>query len=138
MGGMGVFIPLDREPIEDLRLDFEDGYGAGPTRLRTPTRSESPTAKAIGEGTAPAFVGLRFKCLEEPTGQVIGHNGQLLPREDEAMVRIHPTAEVAAWLILGREANRWRYVVPSRAAAPLRWPCSSRHPVRCRQERRHE
>ena len=68
MGGMAAFIPLDREPIEDLRLDFEDGYGGRPDEIEDAdaVRVANDLAKAIGEGTAPAFVGLRFKCLEEP------------------------------------------------------------------------
>jgi citrate lyase beta subunit len=64
-----VINKLDRESIEDLRLDFEDGYGARPDEIEDTdaVRVASDLAKAIGEGTAPAFVGLRFKCLEEPT-----------------------------------------------------------------------
>ena len=61
---------LATEPIEDLRLDFEDGYGD-----REPTRSRTPTPSAVAErladasaaGLAPPFVGLRFKCFEAPT-----------------------------------------------------------------------
>ncbi len=60
---------LDRQPIEDLRLDFEDGYG---TR---PDAEEDAHAVATGEllgrllGTAgaPSFAGIRFKSLERPT-----------------------------------------------------------------------
>ena len=64
-----VTAKLDREPIEDLRLDFEDGYGARPDEIEDAdaVRVAGDLAQAIGEGTAPAFVGLRFKCLEEPT-----------------------------------------------------------------------
>ena len=64
-----VTAKLDREPIEDLRLDFEDGYGSrlDETEDADTIRAARDLSKAIAEGTAPAFVGLRFKCLEEPT-----------------------------------------------------------------------
>ena len=64
-----VTAKLEREPIEDLRLDFEDGYGTRPeeTEDADAVRVAGDLAKAIAEGTAPAFVGLRFKCLEETT-----------------------------------------------------------------------
>ena len=60
---------LAREPIEDLRLDFEDGYGdrgdeaEDAEAVRSPGRSPTPSPP----GLAPAFVGLRFKCFEAPT-----------------------------------------------------------------------
>jgi len=64
-----VAAKLDREPIEDLRLDFEDGYGARPDDIEDgdAIRVAGDLAEAIAAGTAPAFVGLRFKCLEGPT-----------------------------------------------------------------------
>ena len=45
---------LGREPIEDLRLDFEDGYGARPGEVEDTdaVRVAGDLAKAIGEGTA--------------------------------------------------------------------------------------
>ncbi len=64
-----VVAKLESEPIEDLRIDLEDGYG---------TRSddeEDQHAVAAGEaiaavvaaGTAPPFLGIRFKSLEGGT-----------------------------------------------------------------------
>ncbi len=60
---------LTREPIEDLRVDFEDGYGQ---------RSDEEEDRAAGEGAAalaaaaraedgPPFLGIRFKSFEAPT-----------------------------------------------------------------------
>ncbi|MBB5835457.1 DUF6986 family protein [Kribbella italica] len=60
---------LDDEPIEDLRIDFEDGYG---------TRSDAEedaavvgAARALAEtvkaGSAPPYHGLRIKSLEAPS-----------------------------------------------------------------------
>ncbi len=60
---------LDREPIEDLRIDFEDGYGPRPD-----DEEDSDTLSAAGAlresltaGNAPPFFGIRFKSLESPT-----------------------------------------------------------------------
>ncbi len=55
---------LRREPIEDLRIDFEDGYG---TR---DDATEDAAARIAGElaGTLDVpFIGLRCKSLEAPT-----------------------------------------------------------------------
>jgi hypothetical protein len=66
-------------PVEDLRLDFEDGYGLRPDgaeddeALRaaaTITELAGGTVGAGGThdaGRAPRWVGLRFKSLEPPT-----------------------------------------------------------------------
>jgi citrate lyase beta subunit len=60
---------LAREPIEDLRLDFEDGYGnrGDDAEDAEAVRSARELARGVKQGRAPAFVGLRFKCFEAPT-----------------------------------------------------------------------
>ena len=60
---------LENEPIEDLRLDFEDGYGnrADDVEDAEAVRSAAEVAAAVTAGEAPAFIGLRFKCFEAPT-----------------------------------------------------------------------
>jgi len=55
---------LAREPIEDLRIDFEDGYGVRPDDVEDADAHAAAVAVAPG---APPFVGLRIKCLEAPT-----------------------------------------------------------------------
>ena len=59
---------LAREPVEDLRIDFEDGYGVRPDEVEDAAAVTAATALAdlVGEGTAaaPPFVGLRMKSLE--------------------------------------------------------------------------
>ena len=64
-----VAAKLEREPIEDLRLDFEDGYGnrGDETEDADAVRVARELAAAVADGVAPAFVGLRFKCFEAPT-----------------------------------------------------------------------
>ena len=56
---------LADEPIEDLRVDFEDGYG-----LRADDDEDAAAraaGTALGRGPRPAFCGLRMKSLEAPT-----------------------------------------------------------------------
>ena len=56
---------LAREPIEDLRIDFEDGYG------RRPEDEEDGAARAaaaiVRAGASTAMIGLRCKSLEAMT-----------------------------------------------------------------------
>lgn len=58
---------LEREAVEDFRIDFEDGYG-----LRTDAEEDGHVAQAAGEvasglaaGTLPPFIGIRVKPLNE-------------------------------------------------------------------------
>jgi citrate lyase beta subunit len=56
---------LAAEPIEDLRVDFEDGYG-----VRTDAEEDAvvaAAAEALRAGPVPPFVGIRIKSLEAPT-----------------------------------------------------------------------
>ncbi len=60
-----VLAKLANEPVEDLRIDFEDGYG-----LREDEEEDGharATATAVANGERPAFVGLRCKSLEGST-----------------------------------------------------------------------
>ncbi|NUP74940.1 MAG: aldolase, partial [Sinomonas sp.] len=65
---------LSTEAIEDLRIDFEDGYLA-PGRSAAPDATEDAEAvraadnvsEALAAGTATPFVGIRFKCFETAT-----------------------------------------------------------------------
>ena len=58
---------LKREPIEDFRIDFEDGYG------NRPDAEEDGHARSVAEevaeglaaGTLPAFIGIRIKPLSK-------------------------------------------------------------------------
>jgi len=60
---------LADEPIEDLRIDFEDGYGPRPDLEEEAAAAHAgrELAAAVASGTAPPFVGLRFKSLEPST-----------------------------------------------------------------------
>ncbi|MET9860380.1 aldolase/citrate lyase family protein [Streptomyces smyrnaeus] len=60
---------LRREPVEDLRIDFEDGYG-----IRSDDEEDAAAARAAeliaaafaegAEGPAPFCAGIRMKCME--------------------------------------------------------------------------
>jgi hypothetical protein len=56
---------LADEPIEDLRVDFEDGYGGRPDDVED--EAARAAGVALGRGTATAFSGIRMKSLEGPT-----------------------------------------------------------------------
>jgi citrate lyase beta subunit len=60
---------LVAEPIEDLRIDFEDGYGPRPddTEDRDAAAAAAALARSRADGTAPPFCGIRIKSLEAPT-----------------------------------------------------------------------
>jgi citrate lyase beta subunit len=60
-----VMEKLTREPVEDLRIDFEDGFGVREDAEEDATARAAATAVRAGEH--PAFVGVRCKSLEGPT-----------------------------------------------------------------------
>ncbi|MBI2892954.1 MAG: phosphoenolpyruvate kinase [Deltaproteobacteria bacterium] len=62
-----VLEKLRREPVEDFRIDFEDGYG-----IRTDDEEDGhaaaaaeETAKGMAAGTLPPFLGIRVKAFTE-------------------------------------------------------------------------
>ena len=56
---------LAAEPIEDLRVDFEDGYGLRPDDQED--EAVRRAAKILRAGPLPPFVGIRIKSLEAAT-----------------------------------------------------------------------
>ena len=60
---------LAAEPIEDLRIDFEDGYGIRPDEDEDAATIAAAQALAasIAAGDAAPFHGIRVKSLEAPT-----------------------------------------------------------------------
>jgi citrate lyase beta subunit len=60
---------LAAEPVEDLRVDFEDGY-VGRTEAdedADAVRAATALAESQQDGRAAPFGGIRIKCLEAPT-----------------------------------------------------------------------
>lgn len=58
---------LSNEPIEDSRIDFEDGYGNRPDAEEDAdaVRCAEEVTKGMTEGTLPPFIGIRIKTFTE-------------------------------------------------------------------------
>lgn len=58
---------LQREPVEDFRADFEDGYGCRPNAEEDSHAASAAQEMAAGlaAGTLPVFVGIRIKPFTE-------------------------------------------------------------------------
>ncbi len=58
-----VLEKLRREPVEDFRIDFEDGYGNRPDAEEDQhaTLAAAEVARGFREGTLPPFIGIRLK-----------------------------------------------------------------------------
>lgn len=60
-----VMSKLEREPVEDFRIDFEDGYGHRPDEEEDGHASSTAreVARGMESGTLPPFLGIRLKPL---------------------------------------------------------------------------
>ncbi len=58
---------IGREPVEDFRLDFEDGYGNRPDSEEDghAVSAAEEVARGHAQGTLPPFVGIRIKPLTD-------------------------------------------------------------------------
>jgi citrate lyase beta subunit len=58
---------LSREPVEDFRVDFEDGYGNRPDREEDHHAGvvARELTRGMRDGTLPPFIGIRVKPLNE-------------------------------------------------------------------------
>lgn len=58
---------LEREPVEDFRIDFEDGYGNRPDDEEDghAVSAANETAAGSQSGTLPPFIGIRIKPFNE-------------------------------------------------------------------------
>src|SRR6266853_1781014 len=58
---------LRREPVEDYRIDFEDGFGIRPDAEEDAAvdRAAAELAKGLEEGTLAPFIGLRVKSFAD-------------------------------------------------------------------------
>ncbi len=65
----GVLAKLETEPVEDLRMDFEDGYGARPDEREDADAAKAARALAgaLAGAAPPPYCGLRIRSLEAPT-----------------------------------------------------------------------
>jgi len=62
-----VIEKLKREPVEDFRIDFEDGYGNRPDEEEDAHAefTAREMARGLAEGSLPPFIGIRIKPLTE-------------------------------------------------------------------------
>jgi citrate lyase beta subunit len=58
---------LKREPVEDYRIDFEDGYGVRPDEVEDghAQSAASEVAAGLEAGTLPPFIGIRIKPMSK-------------------------------------------------------------------------
>jgi citrate lyase beta subunit len=58
---------LQREPVEDYRIDFEDGFGSRPDEEEDAVarRAGASVAAGLTAGTLPAGIGIRIKTLSD-------------------------------------------------------------------------
>jgi len=58
---------LELEPVEDFRIDFEDGFGVRTDHVEDAEarRTGEEVAKGKREGSIPPFIGIRIKALNE-------------------------------------------------------------------------
>ncbi|HZS08409.1 MAG TPA: phosphoenolpyruvate kinase [Blastocatellia bacterium] len=58
---------LSREPVEDFRIDFEDGYGNRPDQEEDDhtVAAAAQVVRGMNEGTLPPFIGIRIKPFTE-------------------------------------------------------------------------
>ena len=58
---------LEREPVEDFRIDFEDGFGARPDAEEdaTAVAAGREVARAMAQRWLPPFIGIRIKSFGE-------------------------------------------------------------------------
>ena len=66
-----ILAKLAKEPIEDNRIDFEDGYGNRPDAEEDAdaVRCAEEVAKGMEEGSLPPFIGIRIKTFTEECRQ---------------------------------------------------------------------
>jgi citrate lyase beta subunit len=62
-----VLAKLAREPVEDFRIDFEDGFGArpDPEEDAVAESAAAEVARGLAQGLLPPFIGIRIKSFGE-------------------------------------------------------------------------
>lgn len=72
-----VMEKLRREPVEDFRLDFEDGYGNRPDEEEDACAlsAAGEVARGMAEGTLPPFLGIRIKPFSR---ELVGRGARTL------------------------------------------------------------
>ncbi|GAA14570.1 DUF6986 family protein [Gordonia alkanivorans] len=108
---------LRTEPIEDLRVDFEDGYG-----VRADDEEDAAVAAAVAAirdsgDSSPPFLGIRFKCFEADVRarglrtldlfiSGLADTGDLPAGLTLTLPKVTSTDQVAAMVTVARELER--------------------------------
>ena len=108
---------LRSEPIEDLRIDFEDGYGVRPDDEEDAAVAAAVAAVRQAGDASPPFLGIRFKCFEADvrarglrtldlfvTG--LAETGDLPAGLTLTLPKVTSTDQVAAMVTVARELER--------------------------------
>ncbi|HEX3772594.1 MAG TPA: phosphoenolpyruvate kinase [Polyangiaceae bacterium] len=105
---------LEREPIEDLRIDFEDGFGRRPDdeEDRVAIAAARDLARALAAKTAPPFTGIRIKSLGPDT---VARAARTLEHFLGALLEAHG-AMPAGFVVTLPKVN-----VPEQPRALVRW-----------------
>ena len=118
-----VLQKLEREPVEDFRIDFEDGFGARPDAEEDATAESAAreVARGMAAGSLPPFLGIRIKSLNTEwtqrsartleifLGTLLAETGGRLP--DPFLVTLPKVtlAEQPRSLVRMLEALEWRH-----------------------------
>ncbi|MEV4266433.1 aldolase/citrate lyase family protein [Kribbella sp. NPDC049584] len=109
---------LEREPIEDLRIDFEDGYGNRPDDEEDAAAIAAARALAARTDPGTPFHGLRIKSLEVPTRRRAVRTLELFVKEATitdgfviTLPKVTSVEQVEA-MVLVLETLEQRYGVP--------------------------
>jgi citrate lyase beta subunit len=115
-----VLRKLSTSPIEDLRIDFEDGYGHPGNEVEDADaeRAGRELAADWRDGTAPAWAGIRFSSLEPATRRrglrtldvflaaLLGAAGELPPGLRLTLPKVTSVDQVTAMVAVCRELER--------------------------------
>ena len=113
---------LAREPVEDLRIDFEDGYGIRPDDEEDAhaVSTADEMAKALASGALPPFVGIRVKAMSaEAHGRSIRTLDLFLTRLTEAAGRLPDNFLITLpKVVLAEQVSAFADVVVNASVAP--------------------
>ena len=105
-----VISKLEREPVEDFRIDFEDGYGSRSDSEEDEhaRQAAAELVRAMSSGSLPPFIGIRIKALTNVLAAraartleifieaAIRHSGTLPPNFTVTLPKVTISEQVAA------------------------------------------
>ena len=117
---------LQREPLEDFRIDFEDGYGNRKDEEEDghAVLVARALAKGAAEGTLPPFIGMRVKPLTEElrarslrtldivVSELVGEAGKLPPNFVVTLPKVQIAEQVSALVSVLEELEKGLNLAP--------------------------